>query len=448
MTKKDSAYNAHWVIRIIIVLVVAAIMAVSVLFFEDQINKALGLKRVDESAYNGATNNEVIESTSAVALNVHFIDVGQGDACIIQFPDYKTMLIDGANNGYGDTINDYIEQNIKDKNGNTITKFDYAMLTHSDSDHCASMDEVLNEYPCDVFYRPNVKATRSGYTDPNTSLLYGNYTSKDTVAYKNAIAAGTANASQVIINKWDMPAITGNDGAGKDYSLSFYGPSSDEYGDWNNYSPIMILEYNGIKMALTGDCEKEGEQEFVAKAQAGTGKFSVFDENFHCDVIKAGHHGSRTSTSTAFVETVTKSNEIQNTLIVVSCGLDNSYGHPHQEKLDQFKQNGIKDENILRTDRNGTIVLSVNDLGQLLYGASPIVKTPVKVVDWRYIAISITIAVALIVLIYPAVRKAKSMAKAEVRSAIRNISDDSDKTNRRSSTRKSSMRRNSTRKRK
>ena len=446
MAKKDSAYNAHWVIRIIIVLVVAAIMAVSVLFFEDQINKALGLKRVDESAYNGTTNNEVIESTSAVALNVHFIDVGQGDACIIQFPDYKTMLIDGAEKGYGDTINNYIEQNIKDKNGNTITKLDYALLTHSDSDHCGSMNQVLAEYPCDVFYRPNVKATRSGYDDDNPNLT-SDCAEKSTLAYKNAIEEGE-KAGTVIVTSWDTPSITGNDGNGNDYSLSFYSPISANYKDWNNYSPIMILEYKGIKMALTGDCEKEGEQEFVARAQAGTGKYSVFDENFHCNVIKAGHHGSRTSTSTAFVETVTKSNEIQNTLIVVSCGLDNSYGHPHQEKLDQFKQNGIKDENILRTDRNGTIVLSVNDLGQLLYGASPIVKTPVKVVDWRYIAISITIAVALIVLIYPAVRKAKSMARAEVRSAIKSISDDSDTTKRRSSTRKSSTRKNSTRKRK
>ena len=444
MARKNSNYNAHWLVRILIVLVVAGAMAISVLFFEDQINKALGLKRVDESEYNGTTNDSVIESTSDVALTVHFIDVGQGDACIIQFPDYKTMLIDGAEKGYGEVINNYIAQNIKDKNGNAITKLDYALLTHSDSDHCGSMHQVLNQYPCDVFYRPNVRATRSGYTDDNPDLT-SNCTEKSTLAYKNAIEAGE-RASTVIVNKLDTPSITGNDGYGKEYSLSFYGPSSSEYNDWNNYSPIMILEYNGVKMALTGDCEKEGEQEFVNKVNAGTGKFSVFDNDFHCDVIKAGHHGSRTSTSTAFINAITKESEIQNTLMVISCGLDNSYGHPHAEKLEQFKQNGFKEENILRTDRNGTIVLSVNDAGQLLYGASPIVKTPVKVIDWRYIAIVITVGVALVVLIEPAIKQARRKAKAEVRSAVKSVLDDYDE--KPTSTRKTTTKRTSNTRRK
>ena len=142
-------------------------------------------------------------------------------------------------------------------------------------------------------------------------------------------------------------------------------------GGQNNNELTAVLEMRRRKL-----CEKEGEAEFVEKANAGSGKYSVFTNDFHCDVIKAGHHGSRTSTGTAFVETVTKSTEIQNTLMVISCGFDNSYGHPHAEKLEQFKQNGFKEENILRTDKNGSIVLSVNDAGQLLYGASPIVKTP------------------------------------------------------------------------
>ncbi|MBR2988697.1 MAG: hypothetical protein IKC64_03125, partial [Clostridia bacterium] len=223
MARKESNYNAHWLARIIIVLVVATVMLLSVLFFEDTINKALGLKRVDQSEYDGTTNDNVIESTSDVALTVHFIDVGQGDACVIQFPDGKTMLIDGAEKGYGNTINDYVAQNVKDKNGNAITKFDYAMLTHADSDHCGSMHQVLAQYPCDVFYRPNVKSTYKDYVDPNQSLLTSDCAEKSTLAYKNAIAEGS-KAGTVIISNWDMDAITGNDGNGNDYSLSFYGP--------------------------------------------------------------------------------------------------------------------------------------------------------------------------------------------------------------------------------
>ena len=396
---KKKKYN--WGVRILIVLVVGVLLLCSVLFFEKEINKALGLESVQETDYDGTTNEDVLTEVVGEDLVVHFLDVGQGDACIIQFPDYKTMLIDGANNGYGDKINAYIEQNIKDENGETITYFDYAMLTHSDSDHCASMDEVLNAYPAKTFYRPNVLASRKGYTDPNQSLLIGDYTEKDTVAYKNAIEAGAKGADTVIINDADMQDITGTSASGEAYSLTFYGPNSDSYNDWNNYSPIMILEYKGVRMALTGDCEKEGEEEFVNLVNEDSGEFAQFDDNYHVDVIKAGHHGSRTSTSINFVNAITTQSQIQNTLVIVSCGFDNSYGHPHTEFLNNMKTVGVADENILRTDQNGDIVLSVKADGTLMAGASPIVRTPQKLVDWRYIAITTFTVVALIVFIQP-----------------------------------------------
>ncbi len=396
---KKKKYN--WGVRILIVLVVGVLLLCSVLFFEKEINKALGLESVQETDYDGTTNEDVLTEVVGEDLVVHFLDVGQGDACIIQFPDYKTMLIDGANNGYGDKINAYIEQNIKDENGETITYFDYAMLTHSDSDHCASMDEVLNAYPAKTFYRPNVLASRKGYTDPNQSLLIGDYTEKDTVAYKNAIEAGAKGADTVIINDADMQDITGTSASGEAYSLTFYGPNSDSYNDWNNYSPIMILEYKGVRMALTGDCEKEGEEEFVNLVNEDSGEFAQFDDNYHVDVIKAGHHGSRTSTSVNFVNAITTQSQIQNTLVIVSCGFDNSYGHPHTEFLNNMKTVGVADENILRTDQNGDIVLSVKADGTLMAGASPIVRTPQKLVDWRYIAITTFTVVALIVFIQP-----------------------------------------------
>ena len=178
----------------------------------------------------------------------------------------------------------------------------------------------------------------------------------------------------------------------------------------------MILEYEGIKIALTGDCEKEGEAEFAEKAKAREGKFSVFDDNYSVDVIKAGHHGSRTSTGEAFVEAVTTAESRPNTLIVISCGLNNKYKHPHTEKLEQFKKDGFQDKNILRTDRNGTIVLSVryneatSDF-RLFYGADPMVKTQEKTVDWRYIALSIFVVVALVILVEPAIAAARKKAK-------------------------------------
>lgn len=420
---KKSAYKPHWDIRIAIVLVVGVLLGVSLLF-ENQINLALGLEKIEKTEYEGTTAGDIRKKSVAGDLNVHFVDVGQGDACIVELPDGKKMIIDGGEKDAKDALLGYIDENITDKDGNKITYFDYAILTHTDSDHCGSLDDVLNKYPAKNFYRPNVKCNYKDYVDPDASLLTSDCVSKDTAAYKDVIAAASKGKNKfgdeykVYINSFELDPIVPDAKPGDDgyYSLSFYGPNSNSYKDWNNYSPIMILEYEGIKIALTGDCEKEGEAEFAEKAKAREGKFSVFDDNYSVDVIKAGHHGSRTSTGEAFVEAVTTAESRPNTLIVISCGLNNKYKHPHTEKLEQFKKDGFQDKNILRTDRNGTIVLSVryneatSDF-RLFYGADPMVKTQEKTVDWRYIALSIFVVVALVILVEPAITAARKKAK-------------------------------------
>ena len=420
---KKSAYKPHWGIRIAIVLVVGVLLGVSLLF-ENQINLALGLEKIEKTEYEGTTAGDIRKKSVAGDLNVHFVDVGQGDACIVELPDGKKMIIDGGEKDAKDALLGYIDENITDKDGNKITYFDYAILTHTDSDHCGSLDDVLNKYPAKNFYRPNVKCNYKDYVDPDASLLTSDCVSKGTAAYKDVIAAASKGKNKfgdeykVYINSFELDPIVPDAKPGDDgyYSLSFYGPNSNSYKDWNNYSPIMILEYEGIKIALTGDCEKEGEAEFAEKAKAREGKFSVFDDNYSVDVIKAGHHGSRTSTGEAFVEAVTTAESRPNTLIVISCGLNNKYKHPHTEKLEQFKKDGFQDKNILRTDRNGTIVLSVryneatSDF-RLFYGADPMVKTQEKTVDWRYIALSIFVVVALVILVEPAITAARKKAK-------------------------------------
>lgn len=420
---KKSAYKPHWGIRIAIVLVVGVLLGVSLLF-ENQINLALGLEKIEKTEYEGTTAGDIRKKSVAGDLNVHFVDVGQGDACIVELPDGKKMIIDGGEKDAKDALLGYIDENITDKDGNKITYFDYAILTHTDSDHCGSLDDVLNKYPAKNFYRPNVKCNYKDYVDPDASLLTSDCVSKGTAAYKDVIAAASKGKNKfgdeykVYINSFELDPIVPDAKPGDDgyYSLSFYGPNSNSYKDWNNYSPIMILEYEGIKIALTGDCEKEGEAEFAEKAKAREGKFSVFDDNYSVDVIKAGHHGSRTSTGEAFVEAVTTAESRPNTLIVISCGLNNKYKHPHAEKLEQFKKDGFQDKNILRTDRNGTIVLSVryneatSDF-RLFYGADPMVKTQEKTVDWRYIALSIFVVVALVILVEPAIAAARKKAK-------------------------------------
>ncbi len=420
MAKRVKLQKSHLGLRIIIVLIVGIVLGVSILF-ENKINAALGLTSIKETEYSGDKAADVLAGAAQGDMNVHFVDVGQGDACIIEFPDNKKMIIDGGDKDeeIENNLLNYIEQNIKDENGETIEYFDYVMLTHTDADHCGSLDAVLKEYPAKVFYRPNVLCSYSGYTDPGRRDLTSNCEDKDTRVYKDVLEAayGSDVLEEVFVNDDSLPAIEPDgldEGDPGYYSLSFYGPNSDVYDDWNNYSPIMILEYAGEKISLTGDCEKEGEAEFVEKVKADEGKFAEFDDFYAVSVIKAGHHGSRTSTGVEFVEAITTPESIENTLVIISCGFDNKYEHPHDEKLKQFKEQGFKDENILRTDKNGNIVLSVrfdeaSGEMRLFYGASPMVKTPQKIIDWRYIAICIFVVVFVLVLFGPAaVKKLKN----------------------------------------
>ena len=122
------------------------------------------------------------------------------------------------------------------------------------------------------------------------------------------------------------------------------------------------------------------------------------------------------------MEAITTPQSVKNTLIVISCGEGNSYGHPHQEKLDQFKAQGFKDENILRTDEKGSIVLSVrydeaSGEMRLFNGAGAMQTTPQSgggsgsafdirdYLRWRYIALAIFVVILLIAFIVPVIKK-------------------------------------------
>lgn len=409
-------YKAHWLIRIIIVLIVGVALGISMLF-ETQINAALGLTKINETEYDGTVASSIKREIGD--LNVHFLDVGQGDACIIELPDDRNILIDGGDDGYDKTITDYIEANIKNDDGSTIKYFDFAILTHSDRDHCGSMDEVLTKYPAKNFYRPNVLASYKGFTDPGADLLSAGCNDKSTKAYKEIIEAGHAGATKVFINSYKLdPIAPENVSEDSDdyYSLNFYAPNSDNYNESNNYSPIMILEYQDRRIALSGDCEIGGEAEFVKKTEERKGKYAEFTDTYTVDVIKMGHHGSDTSTSEEYINAITTEESVKNVVFVISCGFNNSYHHPKQSKLNDLDKLHVPEKNIVRTDQNGTIVASVHydeatDSVRLMVGADPVVKTQEKLIDWRYIAICIFVAVAMIILIEPAVKLAKKKAK-------------------------------------
>lgn len=299
-------------------------------------------------------------------LVIHFIDVGQGDACIVELPGDKTMLIDAGENenAVAEKIDGYITENIKDDNGQTIEYFDYVVMTHSDSDHIGSMDKILSKYHAKILYRPNQLCKYRDCVDPafdgkeERNRFWQTPGSKDTATYHRALEAAYEYSDEVIVtnpyddtqNKIEMGGCV----------INFYSPLSPSYSDNNNYSPIMIIEYMGVNIVLTGDAESKNESEFVAAVKSGLDERYAALQNFSADVIKLGHHGSSTSSTEDYLDIVTREGSRNGVFVVISCGEGNKYGHPHDEVLDRLQKFGFSDERILRTDQIGDIVISVD----------------------------------------------------------------------------------------
>ncbi len=425
-TKENGKNNKHHLLaRVIFLVALAVIFGISFIWTE-QINRALGLTKVESSEYNGASTEEVIGGAhnSDASLTLHFVDVGQGDACIIELPDDKKMIIDGGKDKEKEKLLTYIDEVIdpademKKEKADGGYGFDYAILTHSDEDHCGGLDDVLSEYGSRVFYRPNEAATYKGYSDPGKSSLLQGHTEKGTLAYMRAIDAGyKGETAYVSDSKDELSNVIKPDGIEKSdpryYEFNFYTPIRNSYKDFNDYSPVMILSYQGKNIALSGDAEKTAEAEFVEAAKSGDGKYSIFTDDYTVDVIKLGHHGSRTSSSEDYIETLTTQNSRKDVLAVISCGFGNSYKHPHTETLDRLNEMGFSADNVLRTDQNGTIVLAVrqDDGGAfaLFYGANAVrvEKSAMEIgtvdVEWREICITIWVFAAVVLIVQPIV---------------------------------------------
>lgn len=421
---KRKIKKVNWAARALIFVVITLLIVVG-FFFEDKINRAVGLITDKAITTVKTPDGTVVESLDG-SLKVHFIDVGQGDACIVQLPDERTMLIDaGENDAKVKTkLKDYID----DLN---FDFFDFCIMTHSDADHIGGMAYVLNLYPARTVYRPNQIADytdKAGnkYADPafngkeKRNRFWGDKQSaKNTVTYKNAIEAAYAAtdefAPEVIVTNPADDSQNTITGMANEYRIDFYSPLSPSYSDNNNYSPIMVLTYGGRRIALSGDAEKQNESEFVAAAAAGKGRYEVFNGDFNADVIKLGHHGSRTSSGEPYLNIMTAAAKRQDTLVVISCGTGNSYGHPHQEVLARLAALGFDQEHILRTDKAGDVVVAVkitNGEADVLYGetkltTAPAVKVGAVTVSYREIAAAIFVLSFVILLLSPLMRKKK-----------------------------------------
>lgn len=250
---------------------------------------------------NTIKNNE---SSVFSGVKIHFIDVDQGDAILVQYKD-KNMLIDSSTQKAEEKFIKYLNP-LKIKTFNTV------IATHPDEDHIGNMDLVIKNYNIENFYAPKATSNTKAFESMVLELK-----SKD-LKIKPLKAGSTITFHE-------------------DIRLEVLAPNSDKYEDSNNYSPIIKLTYGKNSVLFTGDAENLSEKETLQKGY-----------DLKADVLKLGHHGSSTSTSKDFLKAVNPS------MAVISCGKDNKYGHPHKETLKILNDNKIK---YYRTDLDGTIVL-------------------------------------------------------------------------------------------
>lgn len=255
------------------------------------------------------------DAENSSAMEVHYIDVGQGDATLIK-ADGHYMLIDAGDNDKGTRVQNYLQ-----KQG--VEKLDYLILTHTDADHIGGADVIINKFPIDTLFLGDYEKDNKTYEELMSAIAYKDL-SYSTPEAGTEYALGDAFFTIVAPNRI--------------------------YDDPNNSSIALMVQNGENSFLFTGDCEEEAEEDILRNGI-----------DIDCDVYKLGHHGSRTASGRAFLESITPEYG------VVSCEADNSYGHPHAEPLNNLREMGVQ---LFRTDEQGSIV-AYSDGEEITWNCAP-----------------------------------------------------------------------------
>lgn len=246
------------------------------------------------------------EQQETEVARIHFIDTGNSDAILIEQGEHAA-LIDGGDNDDETLVVDYIK-----KLG--ITSLDYVFATHPDADHIGGLDAVISKISVGQVLVGNGKATTKTYTD-----------------FIEAIMQRGLSPSVPLLGKTFTLG---------DASLKIVSVANEK--DVNNCSLVILYTYQDHKVLFMGDADQSIEKT-IDLSQVGD-----------VDIIKVGHHGSKTSSNYDFIKAVSPE------YAVITCGTGNKYGHPNQETLDTLNQLGIA---IYRTDKMGDIIFNISPDG-------------------------------------------------------------------------------------
>ncbi len=239
------------------------------------------------------------------AMEVHFIDVGQADSILLRTGD-ESMLVDGGNVGDSSLVVSYLTSL-------GVEKIDYVVCTHAHEDHVGGLAGALSQFPAGVVYSPVTEYSSNAFDN------FVKYTEEQGLS----ITVPTPGDSWML----------------GEAEVTVLAPQK-EYSDTNDTSIVLRVDYGEVSFLLTGDAEIPSEKDML---EAGV--------NLEATVLKVGHHGSSTSTGYQFLR------EVNPQYAVIQCGVDNDYGHPHDEVLSRLRD---ADVTLYRNDLQGNIVATTD----------------------------------------------------------------------------------------
>lgn len=231
---------------------------------------------------------------------VRYLDVGQADSILVQSEGIN-MLIDAGTNSSGQTV-------VKDLEDLGVTKIDYLIGTHPHEDHIGGMDDIIKNFDIGIIYMPKIQTNTKTFED----VL-------DAVSEKDLKITSPKKGDEFEVGGARCEIMTDR---------------IEDTSNLNLSSIVIRMTYGTQSFLFMGDAEKENEE---------TRQWP------QTTVLKVGHHGSSTSSSTQFL------NEVQPQISVISVGKDNKYGHPTKTTINKLEKIKTK---IYRTDESGTITIT------------------------------------------------------------------------------------------
>ena len=272
-------------------LVVAAVLGISAIFGGGNASESKGA--APAASFSNVEND----------FEVHFIDVGQGDSELI-ICDGEAMLIDGGPSKSSDVVYTYLKKH-------NITELKYMIATHTDEDHIGGLSGALNF--------------------ANVKEAFCSEKESDTKAWKSFVKYLDKEGAPLNIPENGMSVKLGI------ADVTMYLPENTGEHD-DNWSIVTRVTYGENSFLFTGDCTGDEEKALMNS-----------DAKLSADVLKVAHHGSKSSSGQKFLKAVSP------TYAIISCGKNNSYGHPHEETLERLEKAGAL---VYRTDERGDIIIS------------------------------------------------------------------------------------------